>query len=261
MGRNRQKVQDNQAEDFQKLTGRKHTKTVKEKYGIGGSNESYGYKKFSITDKQKECLDIIENNTITFIEGLAGSGKSLCALYYAVKEYLVDPTKKIVVIRTPMEATVHDKVGFLLSELKDKLEPHFASSKLLLEQLLSPSKVAADMGGKNERIQFRIPNFILGATLDSCITIIDEGQILHPTIMKLLLERIGQNSKCIILGDPSQVYNSQKDRQGMADAIDKFFDKDKNPLYKDVAYFKFDIDHCMRSDIVKTVLKAYSGVK
>lgn len=146
--------------------------------------------------------------------------------------------------------------------LTDKLEPHFASSKMLLESLLSPGKVEADLGGKHQRIQFLIPNFILGATIDNAILIIDEAQTLHPMIMKLLLERIGENTKCIVLGDPSQVYSSSKDRQGMRDAIHRFFNMDgntvKNPIFENIGYFKFDIEHCMRSDIVKSVLKAYS---
>ena len=58
---------------------------------------------------------------------------------------------------TPVEAG-SDKIGFLPSDLKDKLEPHFSSTKLLLETLLSPDKVQADMEGRYKRIQFLSPN-------------------------------------------------------------------------------------------------------
>ena len=262
MGSNRLRKQQREEQKYPNFTGKVHSDTVKNKYGINAPRESYGYKSFNLSEAQKECIETIDNNTITFVEALAGAGKSLCALYYATTQYLSDPTKRIIVIRTPMEATVHDKVGFLPSELKDKLEPHFASSKILLEQLLSSTKVEADLGGKHERIQFLIPNFILGATIDNAILIIDEAQTLHPMIMKLLLERIGNNTKCIVLGDPSQVYSSSKDRQGMRDAITRFFEIDGNKVinskYENIGYFKFDIEHCMRSDIVKSVLKAYS---
>lgn len=262
MGSNRVRKQQRQEAKSSRIYEKTHTETVKQKYGFNGTREDYGYKSFNLSPAQKRCIEVIENNTITFIEALAGAGKSLCALHYATTEYLADPTKRIIVVRTPMEATVHDKVGFLPSELKDKLEPHFASSKMLLESLLSPGKVEADLGGKHQRIQFLIPNFILGATIDNAILIIDEAQTLHPMIMKLLLERIGENTKCIVLGDPSQVYSSSKDRQGMRDAIHRFFNVDgntvKNPIFENIGYFKFDIEHCMRSDIVKSVLKAYS---
>lgn len=193
-----------------------------------------------------------------------GTGKSLSALYAAVTSYLADPTQRIIVIRTPMEATLHDKVGFLPDDLNSKLEPHFASSKVILEELLTPQKVEADINGQHKRIQFLIPNFILGSTIDNATVIIDEAQTLNPVIMKLLLERCGENSKIIVLGDPSQVYSSNKDRQGMRDAIHKFFnvdDKGKvlNAKFADIGYFKFEISDVMRSDIVKTVLMAYNS--
>lgn len=162
-----------------------------------------------------------------------------------------------------MEATLHDKVGYLPSELKDKLEPHFASTKAILESLLTTQKVDADINGPHKRIQFLVPNFILGSTIENATIIVDEAQTLNPVIMKLLLERIGVNSKMIVMGDPSQVYSSNKDRQGMRDAIQKFFKLDPVtqevlcPKYSDIGYFKFNINDVMRSDIVKTVLLAY----
>ena len=163
-----------------------------------------------------------------------------------------------------MEATLHDKVGFLPDDLDAKLEPHFASSKAILEELLTPQKVAADINGPYKRIQFLIPNFILGSTIDNATIIIDEAQTLNPVIMKLLLERCGENSKIIVLGDPSQVYSSNTDRQGMRDAILRFFKTDENKQileskYLDIGYFKFNIQDVMRSDIVKTVLLAYDS--
>lgn len=164
-----------------------------------------------------------------------------------------------------MEATLHDKVGFLPDDLKCKLEPHFASTKAILEELLTTQKVDADINGPHKRIQFLVPNFILGATIENATIIIDEAQTLNPVIMKLLLERIGVNSKMIIMGDPSQVYSSNKDRQGMRDAISKFFKINEengqvqDPKYPDIGYFKFNIQDVMRSDIVKTVLMAYDS--
>lgn len=241
-----------------------HSKKKHARYQEGGPQDQNGYKKFQLSESQKKCLKVISDNIITFIEAKAGTGKSFSALYHGVLTYLRDPTQRIIVIRTPMEATLHDKVGFLPDSLDSKLAPHFASTKLLLEQLLTPQKVDADVNGPYQRIQFLVPNFILGATIDNATIIIDEGQTLNPVIMKLLLERIGENSKMIVMGDPSQVYSSNKDRQGMRDAITKFFnlDKDGNVIdskFPDIGYYQFSIDDCMRSDIVKTVLRAYDS--
>ena len=226
------------------------------------NSDSFGYKNITLSDSQKVCLSIIQNNIITFVEGLAGTGKTLVSLYASIAHYKELPSNRIVVIRTPMEATLHDKVGFLPDDLKSKLEPHFASTKLLLSSLINPLKVESDLASAHKKIEFGIPNFMLGCTLDNCFIIIDEAQTLNPVIMKLLLERIGRNSKIVILGDPSQSYSANTDRQGMRDALSKFFVIEGNevtkPKFKDIGYFKFEIDDCMRSDIVKTVLEAYS---
>lgn len=152
----------------------RHTLNKHKAYQEGGDKDKNGYKNFTLSPAQLECQKVIQNNIITFIEGIAGGGKSLVALYCAVKTYLADPSSKIIVIRTPMEATLHDKVGFLPNDLKAKLDPHFASTKLLLEQLLNPSKVDADLNGPHKRIEFLVPNFALGCTFDNAFIIVDE---------------------------------------------------------------------------------------
>lgn len=237
-----------------------HSKNKHIRYQSGGPQDKNGYRHFNLSPAQKACVDIIKANTITFVEGPAGSGKSAGVLYHYIQQYLADPTLRIFIIRTPVEAS-SDKVGFLPNDLKDKLAPHFSSTKLLLEQLLTPEKVQADIDGPYKRIQFLIPNFAIGSTWDNALVFIDEGQQIQPMIMKLLLERIGVNSKVVVAGDPSQVYSGNKDRQGMKDAMNKFFLTKDNVLvskYPDIGYFKFSIEDCMRSDIVKTVLQAYS---
>lgn len=234
-----------------------HTVKTHAKYQEGGIKDKNGFRNFPLSSSQKDCMDVIKNNVITFVEGPAGSGKSLCALYYAAENYLKNPAESIIIIRTPVESG-SDKVGYLPNDLKSKLEPHFSSTKIILENLLTPEKVQSDLEGNYKRIKFLIPNFALGATYDNCTIIIDEAQMLQPLIMKLLLERTGVNSKVIILGDSTQVYARDTQRNGMLNAMSKFFElASKTPLFEDIGYFKFNVDDCMRSDIVKTVLHAY----
>lgn len=127
-------------------------------------------KDFQLTEKQRQLLDVIENNTITFVKAPAGTGKSATALYYAAQNYLNNVGDQIIVVRTPVEAT-KDKVGFLPNDLEAKLEPHFASAKNLLEGFLGKPKVECDLG---KRIHFKIPNFMLGSTFDNSTILIDE---------------------------------------------------------------------------------------
>jgi phosphate starvation-inducible PhoH-like protein len=241
----RTKVQDN-------ATG---TNTVNRK----ASNwaEAYGIGHFKLTSSQQELFGKIEDNTLTFVDSVAGTGKSLTVLYSFVKEYLRDNTKHIIIIRTPVEAGM-DKLGFLPNSYNEKVEPHFASTKKLLEQLLNHGKVETDM---DHRIHFKVPNYVLGSTFDNALILIDEVQQLPPNILKLLLERIGVNSKCVIAGDSTQLYTgSDNKRNALRDAIPRFFNQDGTPKYNDVALHKFNVSDVQRSEIVKTVITAYTGL-
>lgn len=229
-------------------------------------SDSLGIDKINLTVPQKELFDKIVDNTITFVEAPAGTGKTLAALYYAVKNYLVN-RDDIVVIRTPVEAGT-DKIGFLPSDLRDKLEPHFASTRMILDDLLTKGKVDTEM---EKKIFFKIPNYCLGCTFSNSVVIIDEAQELPPLILKLLLERIGENTKVIVCGDPSQVYSHSRNRNGLTNAMQRFFRTDEidgslirnlnnnlEPKYDMIAYHRFDVEDIVRSDIVKTVITAYT---
>lgn len=218
--------------------------------------DTYGNNKIQLSPSQKELSNKIIENTLTFVEGCAGTGKSMAVLHSFVKEYVRDNTKQIIVIRTPVEAGM-DKIGALPDDLKSKTEPHFQSTKALLEMLLTKGKVETDM---DHRIHFKIPNYCLGSTFDNSLILIDEVQQLPPLILKLLLERTGVNSKVVIAGDSSQLYVESKNRNALRDCLPRFFDSDMNPKYDSTAYHQFTVDHVMRSDIVKSVIRAYQGI-
>ena len=211
---------------------------------------------FQPTPKQWELIDKISENTATFISAPAATGKTATTLWYFCKQYLRDPSLEIIVTRTPAEAG-KDKIGALPNSLHEKCEPHFASTKKLLEQFLGKEKVNADIG---KRIHFTIPNFTLGATFDNKLWLIDEAQLLQPIIMKLLLERIGKNTKVVVSGSASQIYTGDKDRNGMMDAMKRLFNEDGSSKYPDFAKQTFTVEDVMRSDIVKSVLHAYGDI-
>lgn len=241
---------------------RKITRKAKESLSVpvrakAFSNESYGYKQFSLTDTQQDFQDKILANDMVVCSAPSGTGKTLATLHTFVKLYLQDPTKQIVVVRTPVEAGM-DKVGFLPNGLSEKLEPHFASAKVLLGKLLNKGKLETDM---DHRIHFKIPNYLLGSTLDNTLLVIDEAQEIPPLILKLILERVGDNSKVVVLGDPSQRYSFDKGRNGLTDVVQKFFalhDGEIVPKFDGVDYHTFEIDDVQRSEFCKTVLRAYA---
>jgi phosphate starvation-inducible PhoH-like protein len=216
-----------------------------------------GINRFTLTESQDTLRRKILNNDLTFCVGPAGTGKSLSVLYTYVQEYLKDSTKQIIFIRTPVEAGM-DRIGFLPDGAEQKLEPHFASAKALLEQLLSKGKVETDLG---HRIHFKIPNFALGATFDNSLICIDEAQQLPPLILKLLLERTGINSKVVVLGDNTQLYVDSKGRNALLDAVPRFFVDGPygwESKYDSIVYHEFEVEDVMRSELVKSVIRAYS---
>ncbi len=211
--------------------------------------------RFVLTQKQAQLSDVIDNNVITFLEAPAGTGKSSTVLFNYCKRYLTSKEQEILVIRTPVEAN-EDRIGFLPDDKKAKLEPHFAAYRKILTDFLGP-KFNADF---EKRIIFDIPNFQLGCTWDNKLVLIDEAQQLPPMILKLLLERIGVNTKVVVCGDPTQLYVGGK-RNALTDAVNRFTileGSDRKSIYNDVGYFKMSVDDVMRSDVVRTVIKAYS---
>ena len=223
-------------------------------------NNNFGVNSFELSRNQKQLSNMINANSLVFIKGYAGTGKSTAVLHNYVQDYLTDKNKNIVVIRTPVEST-DDKVGFLPSDLDTKLEPHFASVRKILEVLLNKGKVESDLG---KRIQFIVPSYILGATLDNSLILIDEAQQISPKILKLLLERIGVDSKCCVVGDDTQLYANDKKRNALSDAFSRFFIDREGilyPRYEGLDCYEFGIEDVQRSEIVKTVIKAYSDMQ
>lgn len=215
---------------------------------------------FVPTDSQKEAINVARGNTLSVVEGVPGSGKSTCILWDYCVEYLKDPSKQIVIIKSPTEAGQLDKVGFLKGDLDDKLQAHFVANRRILEEFLGKGKVECDLG---KRIHLMVPNYLLGVTLDNSLVLVEEAQQLQPMMLKLILERTGMNSRVCVVGDPMQLYTDVKEtklRNGLTDFVNRFFTEDKEPRYADVGYYKFGIEDVQRSEIVKTVIRAYYNI-
>ena len=228
------------------------TRVVKDK----PSNDLFGFSQVTLTETQKQFANKIIANDMVVCSAPSGTGKTLTALHTFVKMYLQDPSKQMVIVRTPVESGM-DKIGFLPDKLQDKLVEHFSSSRVLLNKLLNKGKVDADL---EHRIHFKIPNYMLGSTFDNTLLVVDEVQEIPPKIIKLILERAGLHSKVVVLGDPSQRYSDDTGRNGLTDVISKFFvqtDGEFLPKFNGIDYHKFEIDDVQRSEFCKTVLRAY----
>lgn len=203
-----------------------------------------------LTENQRIYYDILKTNQITICSGPAGVGKSYIAMKAAV-DLLSDPNspyEKLMIVRPAVEA--EEKLGSLPGSLEEKLDPYISPSYYLLNKLIG--KETRERLIQSDFIEVQALAYIRGWNIDNTILIFEEGQNSTPNQMKLLLTRIGFNSKFFISGDLEQTDRYKDKRQsGLWDAINKFKDMD------DIGVFEFDEKDIVRNPIITKILKRY----
>jgi len=203
-----------------------------------------------LTENQKIYHETLLNNQITICSGPAGVGKSYIAMKTAVDLLLDDSNgyDKIIIVRPAVEA--EEKLGSLPGNLEEKLDPYISPSYYLLNKLIG--KENRERLIQSEFIEVQALAYIRGWNIDNTILIFEEAQNSTPNQMKLLLTRIGFNSKFFISGDLEQTDRYKDKRQtGLWDAIEKF--KDMN----DIGVFEFGENDIVRNPLITQILKKY----
>ena len=203
-----------------------------------------------LSDNQEQYYNILKSNEITICSGPAGVGKSYIAMKAAV-DLLLDTTnayEKIIIVRPAVEA--EEKLGSLPGGLEDKLDPYIFPSYYLLNKIIG--KDAREKLKENEIIEVFALAYMRGMNIDNAILVFEEAQNASPNQMKLLLTRIGFNSKFFISGDIEQTdrYRDKK-HSGLYDAIHKFKDLDK------IGVFEFNRKDVVRNPLISKILKKY----
>ena len=203
-----------------------------------------------LTKTQEEYYNLLINNQITICSGPAGVGKSYIAMKVAV-DLLMDTNntyEKLVIVRPAVEA--EEKLGSLPGNLEEKLDPYIFPSYYLLNKIIG--KDAREKLKDAEIIEVFALAYMRGMNIDNTILIFEESQNSSPNQMKLLLTRIGFNSKFFISGDIEQTdrYKDKK-QSGLYDAIQRF----KN--INDVGVFEFGDDDIVRNPLISKILKKY----
>jgi phosphate starvation-inducible PhoH-like protein len=203
-----------------------------------------------LSDNQKLYYDLLKKNQITLCSGPAGVGKSYIAMKAAI-DMLADPQspyEKIIIVRPAVEA--EEKLGALPGNVEEKLDPYIFPSYYLMNKIIG--KEAREKLKENDIIEVFALAYMRGMNIDNSILIFEEAQNSTPNQMKLLLTRIGFNSKFFISGDLEQTDRyKDKTHTGLYDALKKFKDLD------DVGIFEFEMKDVVRNPLIGKILKRY----
>lgn len=165
---------------------------------------------------QKEYINLIKNNDITFGVGPAGTGKTYLAVAMAVKAFKRDEVSRIILTRPAVEAG--ENLGFLPGDLKDKVDPYLRPLYDALFDMLGADKFNKYL--ERGLIEVAPLAFMRGRTLDNAFIILDEAQNTTREQMKMFLTRLGFGSKAVVTGDLTQTDLPDNKRSGLLHARD-----------------------------------------
>jgi phosphate starvation-inducible PhoH-like protein len=152
------------------------------------------------TDNQKKYIQTVNDNVITFCQGLAGSGKTHIAIGMALESLFDDKVKKIIVTRPVVEAG--EKIGFLPGTAEEKLYPYLLPILDEIHHFITPAHhVSLRLNNKIEVVPLGL---MRGRNFHNCFIVADECQNASYEQLKMLITRIGNNSKMILTGDTDQ---------------------------------------------------------
>tara|TARA_Y100001970_G_scaffold170513_1_gene208414 strand:+ start:3763 stop:4599 length:837 start_codon:yes stop_codon:yes gene_type:complete len=202
---------------------------------------------------QERYLKYLNDITIpiVFAVGPAGTGKTFLACYYAIKNYLHEDIDKIIITRPTV--TVDEDHGFLPGNLNDKMRPWLRPIYDNFEKYLAPNYVQKLI--RDEIIEICPLAYMRGRTFDNCIIIADEMQNSTESQMKMILTRIGFNSKLIINGDLQQ---SDNKRNGLCNFIEKY-NNSSIEKKEGIKIIEFENKNIQRHPIISTVLEIYNS--
>lgn len=242
---------DELSEGFEYVNGYKNQlKTLNYKIELKCKNE-----------RQKEFLNTLKDKKkiICFGMGSAGTGKSYLSLAFGLKMLKEQEFSKIIMVIPTSQSIGKDmSFGFLKGELEDKTKPFKDVDRYTIEKILKNSgnleakTISSALIGSGY-IQYEFVNFMLGKTFDDSLILINEAEQYTVDEMRLILTRLGENSKMVITGDESQITRASlmknKTSCGLSHTVEKLKDMDETSV---VEFHKEDI---VRNPLITKILE------
>lgn len=199
------------------------------------------------TPAQDAYLRAMDRADLVFGTGPAGTGKTFLAVAYAAALLERGDVARLILSRPAVEAG--ERLGFLPGDMREKVDPYLRPLYDALYEMMPPEKV--ERGLQSGMIEVAPLAFMRGRTLTNAIVLLDEAQNTTSMQMKMFVTRLGENSKMIITGDPSQIDLPPGQTSGLSEATALLSN------VQGVAHVRFTASDVVRHELVARIVAAY----
>jgi len=203
------------------------------------------------TQTQATYVDALRKKEMVFGVGPAGTGKTYLAVAVGVEMFEKQMVERLVFCRPAVEAG--EKLGFLPGDMREKIDPYLRPIYDALHDFLGAERVEKML--ERGEIEIAPLAFMRGRTLSHAYVVLDEAQNTTSTQMKMFLSRMGDGTRMIVTGDPSQNDLPYNQKSGLKEAADILQDID------DIAFIQFTNSDVVRHKLVGKILNAYDAHK
>jgi phosphate starvation-inducible protein PhoH and related proteins len=201
------------------------------------------------TFKQRQYIQALNKNDLTFCTGPAGTGKTFLAVVVAVKALLAGNFERLILTRPAVEAG--EKLGFLPGDLQQKVNPYLRPLYDAINEFIDPEKVPSLM--ERGVIEVAPLAYMRGRTLSNAFIIVDEAQNTTPAQMKMVLTRLGFHSRMVITGDITQTDLPHYQQSGLSVAVNVL------KHVEGIAFCEFSQKDVVRHALVQRIVAAYEN--